>query len=162
MSRRSLRLLAGLAARFPPTCVALVLAWALNTPVSADPRDKPPAELGGSLAWLSSDGLDLVGDIRVELPFWYRDGNRVFLRLNTRMTIEDTASNFQFIVRDLEYALDVGWRGLRGKLSGGPMTALVGQRGKEFVDVDGQPWVRYVAFGRVLPGYVPVSHVAPC
>jgi hypothetical protein len=83
----------------------------------------------------------------MELPFWYRNGNRVFLRLNTRTTIEDTASNFQFIVRDLEYALDVGWRGLRGRVSGGPMTVIVGQRGKEFVDVDGQPWLRYVAFG---------------
>jgi hypothetical protein len=72
--------------------------------------------------------------------------------LDTRTTL-DQPDGLTFQVRELQYDLELGWRGLPGRPRGPRLSALLGQRGKQAVDADGQPWVRYAAARLESPDY---------
>jgi len=117
-----------------------------DRPAGADLRDPVPV-LAGRLAWLSADGLDLVADLEGEIPFLVRGTEDFWFDFGLRTAIEDTTSNLDFVVRDIDYFGDIGWR-TRGFARGpGALSLFVGQRGKALVDVPGDAWVRYFAVG---------------
>jgi len=101
---------------------------------------------GGRLDWVLDGELDLIGDLWVDLPFRLDDRNSVFLSVASRTTLEQP-DGLTFKVRDLQYDLGLGWRGRPAGLRGSRISGLIGQRGKEAVDADGQAFVRYLAFG---------------
>jgi hypothetical protein len=116
-----------------------------------DDTDSPTA--GGRLMWDSSDDLDLIGDLWAHIPFALDDRNRLFFGLDTRTTVERTTGELTFLVRDLQYEIDVGWRRSMRWLGGGTLSAFLGQRGKEAVDRDGQPFLTYVGVGLESSGF---------
>jgi len=104
------------------------------------PRERPSA--GGTLAWVFADELDLVGDLRFDLPLAPRPHGAAFLRIDATTAIEKSTSDFAFLVRDVSYRAEVGYR--RGAPADDGWAAVAGQRGRQDVDADGQPWLRYV------------------
>lgn len=106
--------------------------------------ERPSA--GGRLSWVLDGDLDLVGDLWVDLPFRVSDRDAVYVSIDSRTTL-DQPDGLTFAVRELQYDLGVGWRGRPAWLGGPRLFALVGQRGKEAVDADGQPYVRYLGAG---------------
>lgn len=93
--------------------------------------------------WIFADDLDLLGDLWVDLPVALGPRGEVVLALDTRTTIERSVSALTFALRDLLYDVQVGWRGRRRDPGSLGLEFSVGQRGRERVDADGQPWVRY-------------------
>ncbi len=108
---------------------------------------EPAATAGGRAAWVGGGELDLVGDLWADLAFPLGSGSDLYFAVDSRTTIRKTLSDFAFEVRDLEYGLELGWRVRPAALGGDVLLAWAGQRGREFVDADGQPFVRYVAAG---------------
>ncbi len=121
--------------------VAVVLLSA-GRPVMAE-----EASAGGRLAWVLTDELELLGDLWVDLPFRVGPRDEIRFGVDTRTNISRTTGQFAFVVQDLEYNLDLGWHFRRGWLGGFGGSLEAGQRGKEFVDADGQPYVRYLGLG---------------
>jgi hypothetical protein len=148
-------------------CVAFGCATAIAA-VAGDADERPVrTTAGGRLIWDSADELDLLGDLWVDLPFYVSDRSVVFIALDTRTAISRTATDFTFLVRDLQYDFQLGWRDYPGWFGGWPVSLFLGQRGLEAVDADGQAYVRYAAFGlqskafrRFLPGSAPKGLLA--
>ena len=128
---------------------------------AAEPEARDPAAplfraLGGRLAWVSADEIELLGDVWAELPltpFW---GGRLFLGMDTRTTMVGS-EGFTFLLRDVDYAVDFGFKRRAAWLGGGPIGLFLGTRGKELVDADGTFLVAYLgaslqsaAFGRAV------------
>lgn len=117
-------------------------------PATAAADAAPPAigpRLGGRLAQVDADALDLVGDVWADVPFAVPGAGDLFTAWFARSAITDTTSDFAFTVRDLEYRLDLGWRfRLRG---GTGLSFSAGQRGRSEVDHEGAAWVRFVGLG---------------
>lgn len=103
-----------------------------------------PTTAGGRLMWIVSDELDLLGDLWVDLPFAAGSRGDVIIGIDTRTTIERSVSALTFSLRDLIYDVEVGYRGKRRGPGSLGLGFSVGQRGREHVDANGQPWVRYV------------------
>lgn len=72
--------------------------------------------------------------------------------MNSRLAISKASSDFTFEVRELQYDLELGWRGARGP-AGSKILGLVGQRGVQNVDTDGARWVQYVGGGLESAGW---------
>lgn len=138
------RVMRALFAIFVVSVFAAATRPALATPPQEEPDERPSA--GGRLSWVVDGDLDLVGDLWVDLPFRIDDRNSVFVSIDSRTTLEQP-DGLTFKVRDLQYDLGVGWRGRPAWLHGPRLFALAGQRGKEAVDANGQPYVRYLGVG---------------
>jgi hypothetical protein len=93
-----------------------------------------------------------VGDLWTELPFRVSVRDRIFVGIDSRVSLEQP-SDFTFEVRDLQYRLSLGWRGRPGWAGNRGLSAYVAQRGRENVDREGQPWVQYVAAGLESPAF---------
>jgi len=148
-------------------CVAFGCGALLAEPARDNDERPLRTTAGGRLIWDSSDELDLLGDLWIDLPFYVSDRSAVVLALDTRTAISRTASDFTFLVRDLQYDFQLGWRDYRGWFGGWPVSLFLGQRGLEAVDADGQAYVRYATFGlqsqafrRYRPGTVPSGLLA--
>ena len=115
--------------------------------------ERPGPTAGGRLAWVSSDDLDLVGDLWADVPFRLGPRSSLFVDVATRAVVEKTTEELTFLVRDLDYIIDVGWRGPQSWTGDRPVSYYVGQQGKERVDADGQPFLRYLGFGVESHGY---------
>jgi hypothetical protein len=124
-----------------------VLLALLVAPCLAEaPEEDPRPVVGGGLGWVAADELNLVGDLWADLPYWSGERDQLFVAIDTRTNIA-SSEDFTFLVRDLDYAADLGWRSRRDWTGGRPLSVLVGQRGKERLDVDGRAWVRYAGIG---------------
>jgi len=121
-----------------------LLALAAGAPSAG--AEQVPAIAGGRLSWVIGDELDLVGDLWAEIAI-PGAGGESFFAIDSRTAIDKASSDLAFEVRDLEYALDFGWRRRSAALGGLVAGGFVGQRGKEFADADGQPFVRYLGAG---------------
>ena len=123
--------------------VALAATAAGDAPAAEEDRSRPAA--GGRLAWVFDDDLDLLGDLWVELPWQVSDRDGLVFEADTQTVISKAASDFKFLVRELDYDLRLGWK--RGLARGGRFVLASGQLGEERVDAPGQGYVRYVAAG---------------
>ncbi len=124
-----------------------VVAWA-STGSRADQPDEPETsarEVGGRVAWLSGDGLDLIGDVWADVPFYSRAEHAFYLSAALRTTIAGT-SGLDLAVRDLQYRADLGWRLTTGD-GPGVVSVFLGQRGRELVDQPGGARAFYLAAG---------------
>lgn len=117
-----------------------------NLPETVAPLPSAPF-LSGRLAWVSADSVDLVADLRGDVPFLVRGAHEWWFDFALRTAIKDTTSNLDFFVRDIDYLGDVGWRVRSADQGPGAFSVFVGQRGKERVDAEGGAFVRYVAAG---------------
>jgi hypothetical protein len=103
-----------------------------------------PVEARGSLVWVFSDELDFIGDMDVKIPF--RIGaSKMYFNLETTTAIEKTASDFTFIVRDLNYRTELG---AEFDMTGTQHWSLfAGQTGQAHVDATGHAFVRFFGGG---------------
>ncbi len=99
-----------------------------------------PVRAEGTLVWVFSDELDFIGDINVEVPFYIGEGSEFYGAIDTTTAIEQTESDFTFIVRDVLYRADLGARF-------GRWSMFAGQRGRTFVDAPGHAYIRYFGGG---------------
>jgi len=125
------------------------------SPTAPVTPDGPAA--GGRLLWSTGDRLDLIGDLWADLPVAaLGDRCGLFVSLLARTAIEGTSGGdfeLNLQVRDLDYAIDLGWR-RRAAVAGRPrLSVFAGQSGKEKVDAPGQPYVRYLAVGLESDGF---------
>jgi hypothetical protein len=118
---------------------------------SIDWQSRPTA--GARLMWDSSDELDMLGELWADVPFRIGDRSSIFVDLFTRTAIEKTTSELTFLVHDLQYDIEVGWRGPMSWTGQRPTSFFLGQRGTERVDAEGQPFLRYLGFGLESRGY---------
>ena len=117
-----------------------LLASSASARAGGDAAEKVSA--GGSLAWVFSRDLDLLGDLRADLPFAVAGGRSVYLSVDALTAIEKATSSFTFTVREVDSTLEAG---LRSPLpSGRVISVFAGRRGKERVDAASDPFVTYV------------------
>ena len=107
----------------------------------------------GSVAWVSDPDLDLIGALEVDLPFRLGADTSWFFGVDTDTVIQKSIGDFTFLVRELNYAVELGARHVLG--SRRRLSLFLGQQGKEVVDADGQPFIRYV--GARLESAVPLG-----
>jgi len=101
-------------------------------------------EARGSLVWVFSDELDFIGDMDVKIPFRI-GGSDLYFNLETTTAIEKTASDFTFIVRDLNYRTELG---TEFNATGTQHWSLfAGQTGQAHVDASGHAFVRFFGGG---------------
>ncbi len=125
--------------------IVVLIAAALSS--AGSPVIAEEASAGGRLAWVLTEELELLGDLWVDLPFRVGPRDEIRFGVDTRTHISRTTGQFAFVVQDLEYNLDLGWHFRRDWLGEFGASLEAGQRGKEFVDADGQPYVRYLGLG---------------
>jgi hypothetical protein len=139
------------ALRTPGTAVLVLLAAAGSARGAEDegaavtPSASTRVRAEGSLAWVSHDDLDLVGELAADLPWRLTERVDLYFGLDTQTAIAKTLDDFTFDVRELNYHAELGVR--RTLSSGRTLWVMAGERGKAFVDADGRAWVRYVAAG---------------
>jgi hypothetical protein len=104
--------------------------------------DDGGASACGSLAWIGSDRLDLVGTIDAELPIATIGRWRLFSSLSAVTAIEKATSDFTFLVDEVGYGALVGGRRALGEH--GAVEGFVGERGAYLVDAAGHVRVRVV------------------
>jgi len=122
---------------------ALGLATLAGARAGEGNDDGPRAE--GSLAWIDSDRLDLVGSIAATLPVASAGGWRILLRFGTVTAIERATSDLTFEVTDVSYLAAVGAR--RPLPAGGAIEVFAGEVGRVRVDAPGHARVRIVGAG---------------
>jgi hypothetical protein len=147
---------AGRASALGGLLVAALLPAAAEPADGASDRDPAPGPTAhGALAWFLGDDFDLIGDMQVHLPYrLVPAGPGVgYFDLEARTNIERADSEFAFEVRDVDYTLDVGYRGTRRSGRGPNPFASIGQWGTQLVDADGEPWVRYASVGLESAGF---------
>ncbi len=130
--------------------VALVLAVPAYA-AEAPPRERATA--GGDLAWFQGERLEISGTMRTYLPLAIGPGRGVYLDLDARTSIERVAGDFKFLVEDLDYTVEVGFKQRAARFTRLPLRAFAGQQGTQRVDADGEPFVRYVGGGVASAGY---------
>lgn len=94
----------------------------------------------GSLAWIASDRLDLVGSVAAELPLAQAGPWRIFTSLGAVTAIEKATSNFTFLVDHVSYDATIGARRPLGDR--GAIEVFAGERGVALVDANGSLRVR--------------------
>jgi len=99
----------------------------------------------GSLAWFSTDRYDLLGTMSVELPLASPGGWRVFAGA-TLLTAIEKATDFTFVVGQVDYTLAVGARL-------GAFEVFVAEQGFERVDEAGTARVRVAGGAWESPGF---------
>lgn len=96
----------------------------------------------GSLAWIASDRLDLVGGVAAELPLAEVGAWRVFASLEAVTAIEKSDANFTFLVDQVSYAASFGARRPMG--DSGAIEIFGGEQGAMLVDAAGRARVRAI------------------
>jgi hypothetical protein len=122
--------------------LAVLLACAAPGALRAQ-ESAPYAE--GSLAWIASDRLDLVGTVAAELPFVQVGPWRLFSSVRAVTAIEKATSNFTFLVGQVSYG---GFLGARRELdTRGAIEVFAGEQGLIRVDAPGGARVRLAGAG---------------
>jgi hypothetical protein len=119
------------------SAAALVVALAIGTVAAAD-ESGPWAE--GTLAWIDSDRLDLVGTVAAELPLFEAGRFRVFASLGTVTALEKSTSEFTFLVDQVTYSARFGARLPLDRH--GAFEVFAGELGSVLVDAEGRARVR--------------------
>src|SRR5512136_1388366 len=98
--------------RRPPFLVLSALLLLAAAGGAAWSEDGPDSRVtaGGSLAWIFSPELDLLGGLRADLPFAISGRRSLYLSTDTLTAIERAASDLTFRVRELDYAIETGAR----------------------------------------------------
>ncbi len=122
--------------RINHTALLILIVLAFSGQASA----AEPVRAEGTLVWVFSDELDLVGNINVEIPFRIGDSSSLYFAIDTTTAIEGTTTDFTFIVRDVLYRADLGTRI-------GPWSLFAGQTGRVLVDQPGHTNIRYFGGG---------------
>jgi hypothetical protein len=120
--------------------VALAAWLAVSAVGSVRAADESGPSAEGSLAWIDSDRLDLVGTVAAELPLFTAGGWRVFASAGTVTAIEKTTSEFTFLVDQVSYSARFGAR--RALSRGGSIEVFAGELGYVLVDAEGNARVR--------------------
>jgi hypothetical protein len=135
--------------------IAVLAAWlALTVSAGAGGAEGSPdgaISAGGRLAWIFSPELDLLGDLRADIPFAVSRHRSFYLSLDALTAIEKASADFSFRVRELDYTLEAGARAALP--SGALVAAFAGRRGKERVDAEGEPFAAYLGCGIESEGY---------
>jgi len=119
----------------------LLLAVALVSAIAGTVRaEEQGASATGSLAWIASDRLDLVGTVAVEIPIAHAGVWRVFTSLEAVTAIERATSNVTFLVDQIGYDFAIGARRPVG--DSGTVTVYAGEQGLVLVDAVGRARVR--------------------
>jgi hypothetical protein len=119
---------------------ALAACLAVSTLGVARAADESGPAAEGTLAWIDSDRLDLVGTVAAELPLFTAGTWRVFASAGTVTAIEKTTSEFTFLVDQVSYSARVG---ARRPLEGhGAIEVFAGEQGYVLVDSPGSARVR--------------------
>jgi len=134
--------------------VAVVSAFAEPAPQSSD-----RVTAGGSLAWFFSRDLDLLGNLRADLPFAVSGARSFFVSVEALTAIERAQSDFTFTVREVDDTFEAGCRWRRP--SGNVLSVFAGRRGKELVDAPGAPFAAYLGAGLESPGFRASSSSTP-
>ncbi len=131
---------------------AASLGWVLACVflTTARAEESGPAA-SGSLAWISSDKLDLVGTVNAELPLANAGPWRIFASLGAVTAIEKSTSNFTFLVDRVSYAARFGAR--RGLVGHGEVEVFAGESGMMAVDAPGRARVRVVGAAWETSGF---------
>lgn len=135
---------------------ALVAAFAIGAPGRAAESTAASGrvESRGSLAWLLSDDLDLVGDLAARVwlvdPHDARVSAVPFVAASMTTAILRSIDGFTFAVRDLPYDVRLG-AVVPGR--GGRWVVAAGDRGRAAVDADGWAYVRFVGLGWESSGF---------
>ncbi len=148
-------------ARRPPLLFLAVLLL-LAAPRGSVRAEEAPGDritAGGSLAWMFSPDIDLLGVLRADLPFAVSGARSLYLSVDTLTAIEKASSDFTFGVHELDYAIEAGARSERP--SGRVLSAFAGRRGKELVDAAGEPFVAYAGGGIESRGFRRASWSRP-
>lgn len=116
---------------------AVLVASAVGVAAAGDEAG-PSAE--GTLAWIDSPRLDLVGTVAAELPLFQSGGWRVFTSLGAVTAMEKTNSEFTFLVDQVSYAARFGARLPLDR--GGSIEVFAGEQGVVLVDAVGRARVR--------------------
>ena len=120
--------------------LAAGIALAVAGSATAARADDDGAYVDGSLAWIFSDRLDLIGRMAAEVPLAQAGPWRVFAGAEAVTAIEK-ASDFTFQVDQVDYAVTLGAR--RALSPGcGAVEAFVAERGRQAVDTFGTARVR--------------------
>ena len=123
-----------------PLLFAGLSARASDENASAD-RSRQPSGTGG-LTGFTGDGLDLIGRMAVRFP-WRTGGDAFRFDWTADTHIANAPSDLEFLVRELDYRGTLRWSPAAGRRA----FVAAGQWGRERVDADGQPWVRWVGAG---------------
>ena len=126
---------------------ALLIGAAAGAALAAD--DGPSAE--GSLAWISSDRLSLIGTISADVPIAESGRWRVAVAARAMTAIERVASSFTFVVDRVSYTAQLSARRVFAR--GDALELFAGEQGVEQVDAPGSARVRLVGAGWESPGY---------
>jgi hypothetical protein len=131
--------------RLGATWAGVVVVLLACAPAAAQTRsERETPSLGGSLAWIFSDDLDLVGDMWSEFPVTLGPTNSLYFAVDAMTSIE-RAGTLAFQVRDVNYTLEGGWR--HGSPAGPGLQLFVGQAGRQNVDAEGSAYIRYAGVG---------------
>lgn len=130
--------------------VAFLVAAVPCLPVAAA-QDSEPVWVAGGIAWLASDEISALGAMRARMSFGASGPIAPYLALSTRTSIERSVGEWTFGLRDLEYDVEAGARWSGGRARG--LSVFYGQAGRERVDADGQPRVRFVGASWESPGF---------
>jgi hypothetical protein len=144
-----------------PFLLVLSLLAPLAAPRAAgtDERSADEVSAGGSLAWIFSREIDLLGDLRADLPFAVAGGRSLYLSIDALTAIEKATSDFTFTVREVDATLEAGLRSPRP--SGRVISAFAGRRSRERVDAGGEPFVTYVGAAVESEGFLRASWSRP-
>lgn len=127
---------------------ALVLACVAAGTLRAD---ESGASATGSLAWIDSDRLDLIGGVKAELPLAQAGAWRVFASLSAVTAIEKATENFTFLVDQVSYDATLGAR--RPLERRGVLEVFAGEQGMNLVDAAGRARVRVLGVAWESVGY---------
>lgn len=127
---------------------AVLMASAIGIAAAAD-ETGPSAE--GSLAWIDSDRLDLVGTVAAELPLFQAGRWRVFTALGAVTAMEKSATEFTFLVDRVSYTARFGARVPLAR--GGSIEVFAGEVGYVLVDTEGRARVRIAGAAWESPSF---------
>jgi hypothetical protein len=103
--------------------------------------------------WDSSEELDLIADIWADLPHALNNGDSLFLNMQFRTAIEKAESDFTFSLRDVDAALELGWRHPISLFGGSRLSLFAGDRAKLLVDADGDSYIAYLGAALESSGF---------
>jgi len=116
---------------------ALLCACVLT---GASRAEENGASATGSIAWIDSDRLDLVGSVSAELPLAQAGAWRVFAGFSAVTAIAKSTENFTFLVDEVTYGAVVGARRpIEGR---GAIEVFAAEQGAQLVDDAGRARVR--------------------